>query len=494
MNPCLLKDFYKSGHLKMYPEGTSLVYSNLTARKARDQNIKYIVFFGLQYFVKEYLIKQFNDEFFNLTREEAVNSYKRIMDYTLGPGVVDTAHIGKLHDLGYLPIKIKALPEGTKCPIGVPCLTIVNTRPEFYWLTNMLETILSCIIWGMCTSATTSHEYRKIFDRYADETVGNRNHVQWQAHDFSMRGLFGLEAACMSGAAHLLSFTGSDSIPAGLFLEKYYGANIEKELVLASVPASEHSVSSLGSMVDGTSIRDAEFEVFRRLLQDVYPNGILSLVSDTYDFWGVITDFLPKLKSIIMNRDGKCVIRPDSSPKTPVEIMCGDPESTIEHEKKGLIECLWDTFGGTINSLGYKELDPHIGAIYGEAITLERAETICRKLKDKGFASNNFLVGVGSMSFQLCTRDTLGFAVKATYGEVNGGPREIFKDPKTDTGLKRSLKGMLMVYKENNIIKVKDRCSPDEEHNGLLRIVFEDGRLKNETSLSEIREILKSNV
>lgn len=500
MNPLLFKDFYKVGHKDMYPVGTNLVYSNFTPRKARDPKIKEVVFFGLQYFIKEYLINRFNKDFFYLDEDTAVQSYKRVMDSSLGKDTINCEHIRALHRLGYLPIKIKALPEGTKCPIGVPCLTIVNTKPEFFWLTNTLETILSTTLWGACTSATTSYEYRKICTKYSEITCENNNHITWQIHDFSFRGMFGLEAAMISGAGHLLCFTGSDTIPVGLFLEQYYNANLDTELVFGSVQADEHSVSSLGIMdyiesgtflyTSDNPLLTAELLLFERLITETCPTGIISLVSDTYDFWGVVTKILPALKNKILSRNGKVVIRPDSSPKTPVEILCGDPEAGTDHERKGLIECLWDIFGGTINSKGYKELDPHIGAIYGEAITTERADKILNILEKKSFASNNVCFGVGSYSFTMVSRDTLGFAIKATYGEVNGKPRDIFKDPKTDSGMKKSLRGRVCVYNDNGIIRVLDRCDSEKEGSGLLEEVFNDGILTKETSLKEIRERL----
>lgn len=486
INPMLLKDFYKADHRSQYPCGTTLVYSNFTPRSARDKNIKYIIFFGLQYFVKEYLIERFDRDFFRLSKTEAVNSYKRIIDNSLGKDSITYEHVGNLHDLGYLPIRIKALPEGAKSPIGVPVLTIVNTRPEFFWLTNMLETMLSFSLWGACNTATIAHEYRKMLDKHAIETVGDNSFVDWQSHDFSERGMFGLDATMIGGAGHLLSFTGTDTIPAICFLEKYYNANVETELVGGSVPATEHSCVMLGG-------KEGEYDTYKRLITEVYPNGIVSLVSDTWNLWGVLTDILPRLKSEIMSRNGKVVVRPDSSPKTPVEIICGDPEGNSVEERKGVIELLWDEFGGTISPQGYKVLDYHVGAIYGDSITFERAKLICDGLRNKGFATTNIVLGTGSYTYHFShSRDTFGFAVKATYGEVNGESRDIFKDPITDNGDKKSLKGRVRVYEEEGQIKVKDQCSAEEEDSGLLTVVFENGKLVRETSLREIRERVRS--
>ena len=260
LSPILLKDGYKVGHKFQYPEGTTLVYSNLTPRKSRNREMDEVLFFGMQYFIKEYLINQFREGFFNRPKDEVVNAYARRMDHYLGKDSIPYDHIAALHDLGYLPLEIKALPEGELVPMRVPVFTIKNTKPEFFWLTNMLETLLSAIIWKPCTSATTAFHYLKTFTRYAKETVGeDLAFVPWQGHDFSFRGMSGIEDAMMSGAAHLLCFTGTDTIPAIDFLEAYYGADCEHELVAGSVPATEHSVMCMGT-------EDGEIGTFERLI------------------------------------------------------------------------------------------------------------------------------------------------------------------------------------------------------------------------------------
>ncbi|RYY66357.1 MAG: nicotinate phosphoribosyltransferase, partial [Chitinophagaceae bacterium] len=243
ISPILLKDGYKVGHKFQYPQGTTLVYSNLTPRKARNPEMETVVFFGLQYFIKEYLQNQFKDQFFGLPKNEVLNAYARRINNYLGKDAVTFDHIADLHDLGYLPLEIKAIPEGTPVPMKVPVLTIRNTEPAFFWLTNMLETIMSDILWKPCTSASTAFEYLKTFTKYARETVGaDDSFIPWQGHDFSFRGMSGVEDAVMSGAAHLLSFAGTDTIPAIDFLEEYYQADCEKELIGGSVAATEHSV------------------------------------------------------------------------------------------------------------------------------------------------------------------------------------------------------------------------------------------------------------
>ncbi len=537
MNPLLLVDFYKPSHYFMYPKGMTKLYSNFTPRKSRLEGIDKVVVFSIQHFCLEYLIKQFNDNFFKKNKKEVIEEYSRHVKQST------YAHIEALHDLGYLPIEIKSLDEGTLCPIGVPMLTITNTHPDFGWLVNYLETLISCMLWQPITSATIAYEYKKILNKYALETTGHTQDVQWQGHDFSMRGMSSVESAILSGMGHLTSFTGTDTIPAVYQLEKSYGAT---GLIGASVPATEHSVMCTGT-------KESEIETFRRLLDLYHDAPVLSVVSDTWSLWDVLTKFLPELKEKILSRPGKLVIRPDSG--DPVDIICGTkylldgkaftPDSykaMQEHnlykewtsEDKGVIELLWDIFGGTINEQGYKVLDPHIGAIYGDSITMDRAVQICERLKAKGFASTNIVLGIGSFTYQYNTRDTFGFAMKATYVEILKQPetltrargiddvkeipfdntnknhvdlllgeylhtnnselvegREIFKDPITDDGTKKSKKGLLQVSATDYTLVCSDQCTWKEESEGLLTTVFKDGKLVKETTLDEIREKLK---
>jgi len=498
IHPLTAIDFYKTDHRRQYPEGTTQVYSNFTARSARlakmlptgslSAGIKtqapHIVFFGLQYFVKEFLMDSWNEEFFKQPKEKVVSFYKRRMDTSLGKGAIDVSHIEALHDLGYLPVKIKALSEGTLVPMGVPVLTIVNTHPDFFWLTNYLETIISSYLWKSTTSATTAFEYKKLFTQYALKTGSSLDFIPFQGHDFSFRGMSGLQDAALTGAAHLTSFYGTDTVPSIDLLEEYYGANAEQEMVGCSVPATEHSVMCMG-------MKEGELATFERLILNLYPAGIVSIVSDTWDFWKVVTEYTKILKDAILNRDGKVVIRPDSG--DPVKIVAGDenaPEGTPEH--KGAVECLWDVFGGTITKAGYKMLDSHIGIIYGDSITLERAQAILNRLEQKGFASGNVVFGIGSFTYQHATRDNFGFAMKATSGVVGGERRDIFKDPKTDEGTKKSAKGLLRVERENNFLVLYDRQSEEQESQGLLEIVFLDGKLVKEQTLSEIRKRIEN--
>ncbi|WP_202700523.1 nicotinate phosphoribosyltransferase [Flavobacterium sp. UGB4466] len=485
MNPLLLTDGYKVDHRRQYPDGTTLVYSNWTPRKSRIEGLEEVVFFGLQYFIKKYIIHDFEADFFKRPKEEVVKKYARRINNYLGENQVGTKHIEDLHDLGYIPMVFKALPEGVSVPLRVPMFTMYNTLPEFFWLTNYFETLLSAVVWLPCNSATIAKEYRKVLDKFADETASVPEFVDWQAHDFSMRGMGGIEAAITSAAGHLLSFTGSDTIPVIDFFEEYYNANSDTELIAGSVAATEHSVMCMGTT-------EGECETFKRLVTEVYPKGIVSIVSDTWDLWKVLTDYLPRLKEEIIAREGKVVIRPDSG--DPVDIICGNPNGKTAEEKKGVIELLWDVFGGTVNAKGYKELIPQIGAIYGDSITVARATQICERLKEKGFASTNVVLGIGSFTYQYNTRDTFGFAMKATYGEVNGEGRAIFKDPITDDGTKKSAKGLMKIDLIDGVYHLTDNVSWEEEKQGELKEVFRDGKLLTEQSLADIRFRVKSQI
>jgi len=482
----LLCDFYKVSHREQYPAGTEKIYSTWTPRTSRIEGIDKVVAFGYQAFAQEYLVDYFNYNFFLRPLEEVVMEYRRVIKFALGIPNPDVSHIVALHDLGYLPLHIKAVKEGTLIPIRVPMLTVENTIPEFFWVTNYIETLMSLSLWKPSTSATIALEYRKILDSYCVKTGGDPIMVQFQAHDFSMRGMDRVEASAISGAGHLLSFTGTDSIPAIMLLENYYGADIEKELVGCSIPATEHSVMC--------AYGQDELSSYKRIITEVYPSGLVSIVSDTWDLWSVLNNVIAPLKSDILARDGKVVIRPDSG--DPSDIICGNYLSPNIYARKGVIQMLWDIFGGTINAKGFKELDPHIGAIYGDAITLERCENICRRLMDKGFASTNIVFGVGSFTYQYNTRDTFGFALKSTYAKINGEEKFLFKDPVTDNGVKKSNTGMVAVVrspeKDTYCIDGLTSYGRDNwERADLLEDIFLDGKVLRTQNLSEIRQILR---
>jgi nicotinamide phosphoribosyltransferase len=477
MNPITLIDGYKFSHEKQYPAGTTRVYSNWTPRESRIPGIERVTLFGLQYFLDKYLGQEFG-AFFANNEDEACARYQRRLDSYLGPNNVGTEHIRALHRRHYLPLEVRAVPEGSSVPLRVPMLTVENTEPQFAWLTNYIETLMSSVLWMPCTSATTAAKMRELLDGAAERTGSPADFVQWQGHDFSFRGMPGPEAAALSGAAHLLSFTGTDTLPALDLIEDYYGVP-EGYLLGCSVPATEHSVMCAGGEL-------GELETFERLLR-IYPSGIVSVVSDTWDLWSVCTKILPALKDRILARDGKLVIRPDSG--NPADIVCGDPSAERSSPAgRGVIELLWEVFGGTVTPTGHRLLDSHIGCIYGDSITLARAAEICERLSAKGFASANMVFGIGSFSYQHVTRDTFGFAMKATWCEVNGEARDIFKLPKTGNGMKNSAKGRLAVLRDAaGELKLMSQATPEQEAKSELRPVWRDGSFLVRESFDVIR-------
>lgn len=484
-NPLLMTDGYKTSHHRMYPEGTTEVYSNFTPRSVKymPEQAKKVVVFGVQYTIKK-IEELYNENFFDRPKDEVVGEAKEFLSSYLGTEY-DVSHFESLHDLGYLPIEVKSLPEGTIIDEKVPFFTVKNTHKDFYWLPNFLETMISSLLWKPLHSASLAYAYKQILVNHARKTdIDNLGFVDFQGHDFSFRGMQHPESAISSGLGFLTSFSGTDTIPCLQAAEYYYNS----KNVGFSVPASEHAVMTAYGKED-------EINAFRRLMKQ-YPTGILSVVSDSFDLWKVCTEFVTELKDEIMARDGKLVVRPDSG--NPVDILCGleldaDDELTNIEEavSKGVIELLWDTFGGTKNSQGYKVLDSHIGAIYGDSITLERADEICKRLEAKGFASTNVVLGIGSYSMGYATRDNQGGAVKATHVVVNGESRDIFKDPITDDGVKKSARGYLHVYQDSEgKIKLKDQCTVEEESCGLLGTIYKDGKFVKTTTIGEIRELI----
>jgi nicotinamide phosphoribosyltransferase len=477
-NPATLVDAYKLDHRRQYPKKTQRVLSNWTARGSRIPGVTDAVLLGPQYFTQKYLVDDFNAGFFSRPKDEVLARYKKRIDSFLGPNDIGTQHIGDLHDLGYMPLEFRAVPEGTTVPLRVPMLTLENTIDEFFWLTNYIESVMSCVLWMPINSATRAREMRKVLDAAQKLTGGPEWFTDWQGHDFSFRGMPGLEAAQLSGMGHLLYFTGTDTIPALDLIEDYYGVP-EGYLLGGSVAATEHSVMCAGG-------QEGEGETFDRLL-DVYPGGILSVVSDTWNLWDVITQILPARKERILARNGKLVIRPDSG--DPADIVCGDPLAAAgSPASKGVIELLWGIFGGVTNAAGYKELDGHIGCIYGDAISKERAEEITARLAAKGFASYNIVFGVGSYTYQYNTRDTLGQAMKATWVEIDGVGRPIFKKPVTDNGVKNSALGRLAVLRDDQgVMQVVNNASREQEEASLLQPIWKDGKALVKESFDVIR-------
>jgi len=497
LSAALSNDAYKYGHVEQYPANTTMVYSNMTPRsnkhfRAGPGYDGKVTWFGLQGTLKTYLIDFWNQTFFQRPKGPLMDHIKKRLDNAIAPGAQIVDKFAQLHDLGHLPILIKALPEGLRVPVKVPFYTIRNTMSEYAWLTNFLETPLSAEVWKPVTSASIAHEYHRIFLEAALKTGAPPEFVWWQGHDFSMRGMSNMLDAASSGAGHLTSFFGTDTMGALDYLDEHYSG--EEMFLGGSVFATEHSVMCMGT-------KEGELETFKRLITETYPEGIVSIVSDTWDLWNVVDPnggILAQLKEEVLNRKpnaiglAKVVIRPDSTPTTPADIICGDPTAPEgSPARKGVTQCLWETFGGTETSTGHKYLHERVGHIYGDSITPLMAEEIMARLAEKGFAAQGVL-GLGSFTYQFQTRDTFGQAVKATFGVVDGENREIFKDPITDKGgMKKSAKGLLRVdYDEKGELKLFDQQTWEQEATGLLEPVFANGNIVRHQTIADIRKAL----
>jgi nicotinamide phosphoribosyltransferase len=584
-------DFYKPGHGPLYPEGTTRKYSNFTPRSAKNFlnskscSVHYdnkVVNFGL-YGTWQELVELWDRTFFQVEKKKAVKEVKRRFDNACGVDVISTRQIAKLHDLGYLPVTVLALEEGQRVNIGIPLWVVYSSddEKEHYWLVNYLETITSSYNWQSITNATIAYEYRRVMEHWAEETCDNNLHVQWQGHDFSFRGMPGPEAAGRSNAGHMLSFTGTDTVPAIDYLEGLYHADSDKELIAGSVTATEHAVATANilsrlkqklkwldkdsetiapenwaAFIDKLKLECEREYILEIILQKV-KTGIISLVCDSFDFWSVVADLLPSIRAEIESRIknelglAKVVVRPDSG--NPVHVICGfylveynsredfvaalhnigweavngeairigdkfyelqnhrNPHqfsnSTAEEllgremrevEARGAIESLWASFGGHVNTKGYKVLNEYIGLIYGDSITVERAEQIFRRLAEKGYASSNVVLGIGSYTYQMNTRDTFGMAMKATACEVNDELIELYKDPKTALS-KKSAKGFLRVVQDSDFnyrLEQEVDMTWDDLLNGSgeLKPLFRNGKFLRQVTLGDMRARIEASI
>ena len=481
-NPMLLIDFYKAVHAEMLPHGITKSVSYFTPRMSRVDMWKEVVMFKLQAFCKEYLIEYFNENFFNESEAYVIGQYKRIMDNCLGEKAYKIDKIVALHKLGYLPIEIVAVPEGTRVPIHCPMFGITNTHENFAWLPQALESLISAEMWHPMLAATVGYTYRQIVNEYYDLTCDDDVSRARALGAFDFRGEECLQSAVAAGGGWCLSFLNTATVPTIPWLERYYNCDCTKEPVAYGSPSTEHSVMCSNYAVDGD-----EETLLRRLLTEIYPDTSFSAVLDSYDYWNVIENILPKLKKEILEHNGCMLIR-------------GDYGDCVEVVTKTVFK-LWDIFGGTINSKGYKVLDPHVKAIYGDSITIQRCQKIYGILAENGFACSNVALGVGSFSFQCVeekgelkpfTRDTFSSCIKATYCEINGEPYPIFKNPK-DGGFKKSQRGCCVVWEDEWGINYEDGYTWKEAstfEGNLLQPVFKDGHMVKQYTLAEVRNNL----
>lgn len=480
INPMLLCDFYKTVHSDMINPEMTKSMSYYTPRMSRVKRWDKVVMFGVQMFCKTWLIDYFNENFFELSEDEVVAEYKRVLDVTLGEGIYGTEKIRKLHKLGYLPIEIIALPEGTMVPVHVPMFGITNTHDDFAWLPQALESLISAEMWYPQITATVGKTYRDIVNKYYEETVEDDVPRAKALGAFDFRGDMCVDAALKAGAGWCLSFLNTATVPVIPYLEKIFNCDCEKEPVAYGAVSTEHFVMCSNYAVDGD-----EITFLRKMLTELYPNTSFSCVLDSYDYWNVIDNILPQLHDEIMAHNGCMLMRGDS----------GDCVDVVTRT----VFKLWEQFGGTVNSKGYKVLDPHVKAIYGDSITVQRCEEIYEILKNAGFACSNVALGVGSFSMHCIeeenmlkpfTRDTFSSCIKACYAEVGGKCYPVFKNPK-EGGFKKSQKGLCYVYEEDGELKYKDEYTSENIPDGnLLETVFKDGKLVKEYTLSEIRQKL----
>ena len=596
MNPFLLTDFYKLTHILQYRPELRELTSYLTPRGSRLKGVDKVVFFGLSAYVHSYVVKNFNDNFFNRPWWDSCNEVKEVLKEGLGysDGMIfktlDNLHA--LHELGYLPVEINAVAEGTLVPMGVPCVEIKSTNPQFFWVGQALEASLSAAIWHPMVSATIAREYRKIARGAFSATVENGIDERTAMCDFSMRGQESNESAVNASVAWLTSMWNSSTVAARKHIQNVYG---KCEGNVRGLTSTEHSVMTSHACLDGGD----EIPTFKYLF-DLYKNVSFAAVCDSYDFWNVLTNILPNNFMKEIDERGKrgvfigvrhdsaepvdalCgtvpVLHADSVKRIPkdmledgtkfecitltfteeeannlwkqgfregnlVAVMCDGEEylvciRAVEHlrsidetvdkncptmwasgvlqnrsrtwKEKGMVETMYEIFGGTVNSKGYKVLNPGIKAVYGDSITITRAKKIYERLAAKGFAANNVSLGVGSFSFQALenedgtlspfTRDTFSVAIKCThskyvdeYGTVC--ERHVFKDPKGFIS-KKSQKGLCRIFfNEHGELTYEDELYERDlvGKNSAFVPYFKNGQM-TKYSFESVRETIDENL
>lgn len=474
VNLLRLTDIYKLGHIEQFPKGTTKVYSYLEARGSTE--LDGLIFFGLQYILKEYLMRPVLQE--DLT--DFIAYYK--MARGREPTEFITGKLQHLVNLGYLPIEIKALPEGTYIGLKQILMSITNTLDDFYWLPGYLEVIL-LKVWSMITTATRMFQYKKLAYNFWNLTTNDTKFWDYvySIIDFGTRGNSSEESAELHSMAFMTCFSGSDCLPVIEPSVKYYNVTLGDPTFMKTSPATEHSVMCAYG-------KSNELEAFKRMFE-LYPDEPVCIVSDTYNLWNVFTNFLVELKQTIESRSYFTAFRPDSG--NPTLIVLGDKNKEEgSPEYIGCLQLLDNVFGHTLNSKGFKVLK-HVKIMYGDGITLQCYEEILNGCIDRGFSVENISFGVGSIMYKN-TRDTLGFAFKAVAVVVNGEERHICKDPITDQG-KKSKKGYIkLVRNEDGSFTTIDKLSQQNELDTWLPIVYKDGKLLVDQSLYQIQSRVNS--
>lgn len=462
-NLLLLADAYKYSHYKLYTPGTSKIYSYLESRGGLFPET---VFYGLQYYLKEYLEGQ------AFTRQD-VDEAEALMNGVFGRKDVfrreNFDYILEKHG-GRLPVRIKAVPEGLAIPVHNVLMTIENTDPACFWLTNFLETLLMQV-WYPNTVATLSREVRKTVTKYYDATADDtsRGAIDFVLNDFGFRGVSSVESAGLGGSAHLLNFMGSDTVLASRFAQRYYEA---KEVYGKSIPATEHSIMTLLGP-------EGEKQIFKHVL-DAYPGGLVACVSDSYNIFRAVEEYWGgEFKDEILKREGTLVIRPDS----------GDPVMTL----LSVFDILFAKFGFTTNTKGYRVLPAQVRVIQGDGVDHESIPLLYNALKEKGISAENLVLGMGGALLQKVNRDTQKFALKCSYAEVAGKginvkkqPVEMDADGKLVASFKTSKAGRLKLVNEGGKYKT---IAQDErlDLEDVMEVVFENGEIRRSHTFEAVR-------
>lgn len=461
-------DSYKGSMTVQYPTGTTKVYSYIESRGGKYDET---VFFGIQMFIKEYLLKRITMEDIDFAEEiwtEHGEPFNRAM----------WEHIVKVHD-GFMPIEIKAIPEGTVIPVHNVMVTIENTDPICFPLTTFLETALLRAIWYPVTVATTSREIKKVIAKYLTET-GDISLINFKLHDFGARGASSKESAKIGGMSHLVNFMGTDTIGAIVGHRKYYNTRMAG----FSIPAAEHSTITAWG-------RENEVKAYRNMLRNfAKPGSVVAIVSDSYDIFNAVENLWGgELRQEVIDSGATIVIRPDS----------GDPVEVVTK----IAKLLDKTFGSTINDKGHKVLNV-VRIIQGDGINIDTVKDILESLKQNGFSADNVAFGMGGALLQAPQRDDQKFAMKCSAALINGVWVDVYKDPITDKG-KTSKKGRLVLIDNTNSVEITEEgvtkgpsvitVSEDYATNfgatNLLRSVYLNGKLLIDDNLEEIRDRAK---
>lgn len=457
MNLILATDSYKLTHWNQYPTNTEAVYSYFESRGGAQYPST--VFFGLQ----SILFGLAGDA----VTEDDVLDAQALAEAHFGSADMFNydgwMHIVNRH-AGQLPLRIKAVPEGTVVPTGNVLMTVENTDPACYWLTNAVESLLTHV-WAPSTVATRSYHVKQMIARYLENTADSLDSLPFMLHDFGYRGVTSHESAGICGAGHLINFLGTDTLPAMEVAAMDYSASYEG--LAYSVPATEHSImTSLG--------RDGESVIVGDLL-NAYPSGILSVVADSYDIYGFVQNIVcDHYKDEILGRDGVFVVRPDSITPTHTK-----PEQLVVW----ILAELWEAFGGVKNSKGFKVLDPHVRVLWGDGIDEDGIDWILFAAMEAGFSAENLVFGMGGGLLQKLNRDTQRFAFKSSAQKRAGVWHDVYKQPKDIS--KASKAGRLRLTKVDGEYVTVSNSQAGED---LLQTVFEDGRMLNVSTFQQVRE------